>query len=135
MQVKIMDSQVSTKIAQYRKEKGYTGGYQLIVDDGDTLRVICDVRFYFVGRDGMSPLYCVVWVNDNKTHTHKSGAGKASGCGYHKPSAALEYALNDAGIYTSEPISGVGNLAIVEALEALAEKLGYTKYILTDQHS
>ena len=135
MQVKIMDSQESTKIAKYRKEKGYTGGYQLIVNDGDTMRVICNVRFYFVGRDGMSPLYCVVWLNDGKTGTYKAGAGKASGCGYHKPSAALEYALNDAGIYPSEPISGVGSLAIVEALEALAVALGYSNYLLTDQHA
>jgi len=135
MQVKIMDSDDSTKIAKYRKEKGYNGGYQLIVNDGETMRVICDVRFYFVGRDGMSPLYCVVWLNDRKSGTYKSGAGKASGCGYHKPSAALEYALNDAGIYTSEAISGVGSLACVEALESIAVALGYDKYLLTDQHA
>ena len=135
MKVKIMESQKSTKIAKYRKEKGYTGGHQLIVNDGDTMRVICDIRFYFVGRDGMSPLYCVVWINDGKSGTYKSGAGKASGCGYHKPSAALEYALNDAGIYTSEPISGVGSLAIREALEALIVTLGYDKYLVTDQHA
>lgn len=135
MKVKIMQSEPSTKIAKYRKEKGYTAGHQIIVNDHEGMRVIADVRFYFVGRDGMSPLYCVVWVNDGKKDIYKSGAGKASGCGYHKPSAALEDALNDAGIYTSEPISGVGGRAMIEALNALAEALGYTDYIVTDQHA
>ena len=109
------------------------------LDKPDTgLRVICEARFYMARRsDGASPIYCSLWVHGA---LYCSGAGKASGYGYHKQSAALQAAIDSAGIkltgdnYSSKPedetdtraarIDGCGDRAMEEALQAIAIAAG-----------
>ena len=121
-----------SNVGKFRKDKGLTGGYILQATNGTEIFDIAEVRFYFLGRDGMSPVYCAFWVhNDN----HTSGGGKASGCGYHKESAAFEFAANSAGVYFSEPVSGVGSLQIEKALLAIGEAQGYENLHITRFHA
>lgn len=62
-----------------------------------------------------------VWIHYGEVHT--SGSGKATGYGYHRPSAAAHYAITNAGFTLSEPIDGRGESAIREALLAMAKAL------------
>lgn len=104
------------------------------------LRVVCEARFYMARRsDGASPVYCSLWVH-GKGET--SGYGRASGYGYHKESAALQAAIDSAGItltgdnYSRKPtdaadesrarIDGCGSWAMEEAMRAIAVAAGAT---------
>jgi hypothetical protein len=60
------------------------------------LQTVCEARFYMARRsDGASPIYCSLWVSGTQW---TSGHGSASGYGYHKQSAALQSAIDSAGI-------------------------------------
>ena len=59
-----------------------------------------------------------------------SGTGKATGSGYHRPSAAAQYAINNAGITLALDIDGRGDAAIEKALLAIAAALGIKKPLL-----
>lgn len=85
---------------------------------------VVESRFY-VSRsgDGASPVYCSVWVSGPECST--SGYGSASGYGYHKASAALQSALESAGVTLSQPIDGRGSQLMSEALLAIATACGY----------
>ena len=48
-----------------------------------------------------------------------SGHGKAGGYGYHKESAALQEAIESAGIKLRSPIDGAGDSAVRGAMEAI----------------
>lgn len=71
--------------------------------------------------------YVCVWVHDNKTGTHRSAGARATGGGYHRPSAALQEALHRAGVDLSQGIDGRGNSAMTEAAAAIMAALGYKK--------
>ena len=60
-------------------------------------------------------VYASIWVSN-----HTSGHGKASGYGYHKASAALQAAIDSAGITLDHPIDGRGNSPATDALIAIA---------------
>lgn len=72
--------------------------------------------------DGASPVYCSLWTLGG---AYNSGRGKASGYGYHKPSAAVGDAIRSAGIEllrddgSKADINGVGDDAIHDALTAI----------------
>lgn len=51
------------------------------------------------------------------------GNGRATGYGYDKKSAAIEYALEDAGLLLAQGIAGCGDGAIRGALNAVLEHL------------
>lgn len=102
------------------------------------LRTICEARFYMARRsDGASPVYCSLWVHGE---LYCSGRGKASGYGYHKQSAALQAAIDSAGInltgnnYSRVPeddndkkqarIDGCGTRAMENAMQAIAVAAG-----------
>ena len=105
------------------------------------VRVAC-----YMGKSrNASTLYASVWVSDRKNNREYSGFGSASGYGYHKESAAIEGALTDAGIELrgdvygrdinkTKPayIGGCGDSAVRYALEAVARKLGYRKFTLSN---
>lgn len=83
--------------------------------------------------------YCALWIHGSNAYGR--GAGKAVGYGYHKPSAALQDAISDAGITLHERtgkrayINGVGDSAMVEALEAIARAVtGKRKFIVHIAH-
>lgn len=114
------------KIRQNRIESSFISQYT-VVDKAFKQPIIA--RFYQT-KTGAN-VYCCLWVNACK-HIHGvpqdiyvSGGGKAGGYGYHKGSAALEDAINDAGITLSESISGRGTSAMYEAFESMALALGY----------
>lgn len=117
---------------------------------------LATVRFYMGRSASASVVYCSLWVNgkDKKGHEiYVSGRGNAGGYGYHKSSAAMQEALDSAGIelygnayvpgrekekrYGLQTkkvdfkkrahINGVGDTAIEDAIMAIGEALGYTR--------
>lgn len=88
-----------------------------------------ELRLYGTGRTNTACL----WINHNDTHRHASGS--AGGYGYHRPSAAAQEAIENAGIKLSKRIDGVGDDAIDEALGAIADTLGVTGYAIIRSHA
>ena len=89
----------------------------------DTLKEIITVRCYMGRSASASVVYTSLWITT--PDYHGSGTGKAGGYGYHKASAAISEAIRSAGIELDEDISGVGDRAIEDALEAIAQALGF----------
>jgi hypothetical protein len=112
------------------------------------------VRLYMGRSASASVVYCSLWVHDlQKGVFYISGHGSAGGYGYHKESAAMQEALDSAGIelygsayvsgtektYRGEPvdykkkarINGRGDSSMREAILAIGEALGYTRKQMT----
>lgn len=121
----------STKaIASYRRESSFHRELALIdLDKGGS---VLEARFY----GAASTCYCVVWVHAWRYGLASArGCGKAAGYGYHKPSAALDAALSDAGFTFTDSIHGVGDSAMESALKAIAERFGATRYMIHSAHA
>jgi hypothetical protein len=73
--------------------------------------------------DGAGRVWCTLWASDARLACN--GHGSATGCGYHKTSAALQAAIDSAGITLAQPIDGRGDSAIEDAMLAIADALGY----------
>ena len=99
-----------------------------VVTDG--LKEVITVRCYMGRSASASTVYASIWVNAPDIHT--SGKGKAGGYGYHKASAAIGDAINSAGITLDTDISGVGNSAILDALTAIANALGFERVLIVE---
>lgn len=97
--------------ANYRKDSLHHG-YKVI--EAATGKTVVDARIYWPH----SVAYAAVWINSETLHA--SGTGKAGGYGYCKQSAALAEALVNAGVTLSENISGVGHIAMRDAVLAVA---------------
>lgn len=125
-------------------DKELVSEYHVIVyQDGEfhtPVHVMC-----WMGRSSSaSTVYASVWVSDKRGDRWFSGHGSAGGYGYHKESAAIQEALNSAGIELrgdvygrddakkNQPahIGGVGESAIRAALDAVARKCGYRKFTI-----
>lgn len=135
------------KIKQNRKEKHFYNEYAVLVSYKDAghvanyngyniMRNIITARIYVTSG---GTFYACVWINSatrkNRMSISLSGGGKAGGYGYHKASAALEHALNDAKIRLSESIGGRGEGAMFEALSAVAKAMGYKKFHIHNAHA
>lgn len=94
----------------YRKENDFWCSY--IVLDKDFYPWV-DCRFYCT-KGGT--VYCCIWVSGEK---HFSATGRATGWGYEKKSAALQEALNNAGLKLNASIWGTGE--IKSTVEAIAK--------------
>lgn len=93
----------------------------IVVGDDFNPRELAAVRcFKSRGASGASPVSCQIYFYGDD---YRSGTGKASGCGYHKASAAFQAALESAGIVCDEEPSG--DRGIDSALQALARACGY----------
>lgn len=93
--------------------------------DDSPLRQLATLRTYMAKRsDGAGRVYASIWVHAPGVHC--SGAGHASGYGYHKASAAAAAAIESAGIELSDPIDGRGDAMIDDALRAIGRALGYS---------
>lgn len=114
---------------------------EIAVIDPATGRAIVKCRIYIPN----SVAYCCLWIS--APDCYGRGAGKVGGYGYHKPSAALQDAIDDAGItlhgdvYGREShsrrayIDGVGDSAMVAALEAIARSVtGKRRFIVHVAH-
>jgi hypothetical protein len=131
MQATITKTSYTGKVASNRKEKNFTEQLTVVTirPDEMVMRDTIQARFYHTG----SRVYCCVWIHAKDCHT--AGGGFAAGGGYHRKSAALESALNDAGITLSESVHGVGDAAMVDALQAVAFALGFTMYTVFEAHA
>ena len=95
----------------------------------EPLREIVTVRWYMGRSSGASVVYCCIWTLSPQW---SSGSGKAGGYGYHKASAALQDAIDSAGIKLSSRIDGRGETAQRQALHAIAEAMGYPVHLIVE---
>lgn len=63
------------------------------------------------------------WASMPNNTRYAHGSGHAGGWGYHRPSAAAQQAINNAGFHLSEEIDGRGESAMETAVKAIAELL------------
>lgn len=123
-------------IRSYRKESSFYKELALI--DLDKGQSVVEVRFYGAG----TVAYCVVWVHGWEHGFPAAGVtgscrgvGKAGGYGYHKASAAMQEALQDAGFTLSEPIDGRGDSAMDSALEDIAKLFAIARPYIHRAHA
>lgn len=137
----VITKQVSNA-CNYTNEKETVSKYVVLDRAG---KEFVDCRGYMSRSRQASTVYASIWVHGAEVYT--SGAGKAGGYGYHKGSAAIQSAIDSAGIelygdvyegYTGDMtpaekralskrrarISGVGESAIRAALLAIAKAAG-----------
>ena len=111
---------------------------QYIIVDKKTEKEVINCRVYMGRSSSSSQVYASIWISNNGLYT--SGYGTAGGYGYHKESAAIDYAISSAGfelfgnVYVrsnEKPdfkkqchIGGVGESAIDSALLAIAYSIG-----------
>lgn len=72
--------------------------------------------------------YACIWTASNcawdkARDLWRNGSGTAGGYGYHRASAAAQYAITNAGIELSEDIGGRGDYAMEEAVHAIARAM------------
>lgn len=111
-----------------REERyGLTRGYKAVYLKNGQLVDLVDLRIAF---SSSGTPYACVWVyvpgeftNNEMGGIWSNGSGTASGYGYHKGSAAVEYAFRSAGIRFSESIDGRGWEAIKSAVQACGEMI------------
>ena len=115
--------EMKNNAVNYGGKKEMVCTYDVIVNDNGRLANIITARCYMGRSPSASTVYASIWIYDEKHHT--SGTGKAGGYGYHKASAAIADAIESAGIELDEDISGSGDNAIEQALEAIALALGH----------
>jgi len=113
-----------------RRDSGFLS--EIVVLDPATGHAIVTARTYYPGTVAR----CSLWVSSRGNGTYGRGQGQAGGGGYHKPSAALDSAIRDAGIRLSQAINGVGDRAMEEACEAIARAVtGKRRFILHTAHA
>lgn len=118
------------KIASNRKEDSFSNQYSVYTPDG--IEILCARIYSTQARN-----YACVWLKvpaalNNKAHCgegneglYLSGGGFAGGYGYHRPSAAIQSALENAGIFLSDDIGGRGEQAMIDALLEVARAAVY----------
>lgn len=96
---------------------------------------VVTIRSWMGRSSSASVVYSAIWVHGNGIYT--AGHGTAGGYGYHKESAAIQEAIDNANIelfgdvYGREKtnkracIGGVGDNAIRKAIEAIIRACGY----------
>jgi hypothetical protein len=92
------------------------------------IETLVDARLYMGRSASASRVYCSVWIRSEGRHW--SGHGSASGCGYHKESAALDGAIRSAGWELDTDIGGAGCSAMDEALLAIGRALKGPRAVL-----
>ena len=88
----------------------------LAIVDG-AIKELVQCRTYMSNSRNASRITALLWVYGDK---YACGSGHADGHGYHKPSAAVESAINAAGFELSESIGGRGCQAMYDGLKAVA---------------
>ena len=121
MKAQIVNTQ--SNAVNYGNKKELVNSWSVIVNSEDGLKNIITARCCMGRSANASTVYASIWVHGKDHQT--SGTGKAGGYGYHKQSAAISEAIKSAGITLDKDISGMGDSAIEEALEAIAQALGF----------
>lgn len=109
---------LSNSAANARDKQALIHQYAAIGLVENELREIATLRLYMSASASANRVTAILFVNAYPIGIMASGS--ASGCGYHKGSAAAAAAIANAGIALSENISGRGNDSIREALKAIA---------------
>lgn len=87
---------------------------------------LATVRWYMArSATGTSRVYCSIWVTSKVFGEYTAGNAFTQGYGFCKQSDAFARALNSAGIYTDDPISGRGMSMVDEFLEVMAKMAGF----------
>jgi hypothetical protein len=123
-----------------RRDTGFVAEHAAI--DPATGRAVVIVRIYQPG----TVAYCSLWIHGRTGYGR--GQGQAGGGGYHKASAAMAAAIEDAGIVLTGDvygrkrsndvarIGGVGESAMLEALQAIARAAtGKHRLIIHSAHA
>lgn len=113
----------------HRKEEKFTDEYTAVCFENGEVKTPVILRIY--STDARN--YACIWIHAKDVHA--SGSGYAGGCGYHRPSAAAQTAINSAGFELSEPIDGRGEGAMQSAVVALAKVLGFENVYLHHAHA
>ena len=121
-------SKTENNAINYSGKKETIATWNVIVNSNDGLKNIITARCYMGRSASASTIYASIWVHSTDHQT--SGTGKAGGYGYHKASAAIAEAIKSAGIELDEDISGRGDSAIEESLEAIAATLGFESCLI-----
>ena len=110
-----------------RINKGFSKEYAVInPSNGDSVVLL---RVYWTG----TTCHCIAWFYGEDSDGN--GYGKATGGNYCKESAAIAYAIDDAGIELSDAIDGRGESMVRQAALAIGKKLtGKRKLILHVSH-
>jgi hypothetical protein len=108
----------------YSKETIST--YNIVARTARGLTNCITCRVYMGRSRNSSTVYASVWLYGKDCYG--SGSGQAGGYGYHKESAAINDALQSAGIVLSSSVHGTGEHE--DALKATARALGYTGELL-----
>lgn len=101
----------------------------VIVENGNPREVV-RLRIKYP-KSGAGALRVVVWIM-SKRNGWQWGTGTASGYGYCKVSAAIAKSYSDAGVVVDRDISGTGEAAILELMQAIAQ--ADTDTLLTDSN-
>jgi hypothetical protein len=123
MTIKFTESQDNGKNLGVEKE--IVEIRQLIAFDGKEFKELATVRWYMSRSKSADRVYCSIWVTGHVFGQYTSGHGHTSGYGFCKLSDSFERALNSAGIYSDEPISGRGMSRVDALLEKLALHAGF----------
>lgn len=100
--------------SSHRKEK--SGLHSVFIAVTPAGKTPVELRIYYPGQ---SNCYACLWTRDGTPEHSRHGSGVAGGYGYHKPSAAAQEAITNAGIDLDTPIDGVGTEAIKTAITAI----------------
>jgi hypothetical protein len=128
----------NNSLGSYRKEKAglyrqYTvlnfNNKSFCEENGARYQMPIIIRVYWPAQVA----YACVWISARDVYS--IGKGKAGGYGYCKESAAIQEALEDAGIKLETRIDGVGESAIRGAIHAIAHHIGLINWSLTIAHA
>lgn len=123
-------------------DKEQVGNYKIVALYKGQFKTPITVTCWMGRSSQASVVYASIWVQTSKG-AWCAGHGSAGGYGYHKESAAIQDAIDSAGIelfgdvYGGDNkerakkqayIGGVGDTAIKYALEAIARAAGYRKF-------
>lgn len=92
--------------------------------DGQFHDLAC-VRWYMSRSKNADRVYCSLWLPTKLFGEYRAGHGYTSGYGFCKRSDAFERALNSAGVYPVEPVSGRGMSTVDDCLLDMAHHAGY----------
>lgn len=125
MTANIDNMRETSKDCRFRDTKEIVYGYKAVVREDSRDVDLVDIRCYMSRSSTASVVYCALWISNKNRYGR--GVGRAGGYGYHRRSAAITDAISDAGITLDKSISGVGESAEREAIEAICTALGYER--------
>ena len=131
-------SELLMKFSQsHRKKKGgFMEEYAALVPGNyanGELKAVVTLRIYGTAARNTACLW--THGNPNCPEHFRQGSGEAGGCGFHRPSAAAQEAIQNAGFVLSRKIDSCGDEAMREAVLAIAAAIGFPEALLHVAHA